>query len=239
MRKLRFGIVYTFLICTLLPLAYQNCGEAFKPLALNSLTDTREQIPQSKILDYQNFTNCHQAGGAANIAACLSAMSVDIPSNTQQIVNQCVGAGSMTAFDLALCMSKNGVVVKNHREPMQSDFVTCSQGAGGLAAMAVCLDERGVLTAGISQVVIDDCLTSSALGGLEKCLRGKNLLRKVSALSQHDVDYCVKIDGTANLGACLTNRETAIGASALAACTTNGTSGVVKCLRTNGVLSKA
>ncbi len=60
------------------------------------------------------------------LGSCLSKSGVASAATAQSQISACQTAGNTSDLDLAICLSKNGLVVADHRPPTQFDFDRCS-----------------------------------------------------------------------------------------------------------------
>lgn len=195
-------------------------------------------------LDFANLPNCLQAKGLVDS---------DNKSKLTTAIEQCSTESSNKIF-MAICLESKGFVIDHHREFAQSDVDKCRVKLNNDdSKLAFCLGKRGLFPASASQADLNNCISTAGVGPekLEKCMRKKGFLTAKNNLSQFDVNYCVKI-GSPNLSDCLLNSDAtplttatppapAFSAADIDACVSApgvGTTGLVKCLRNSGKLSK-
>lgn len=176
------------------------------------------------------------------LANCLNATATNGVTYTAAAIDTCVVAQNTTEQHLAVCLSKAGQIVQDHRSAKQTDLESC-QAAVGSAAIATCLGRRG-LRNGMVQSAIDQCLMTDGLPTLEKCLRRGGAIPRRPGLFQSDVALCEKVAGnTAALAKCLFDADlvaaTVTQAIVDGCITAVGVTRVARCLRINFHVSRA
>lgn len=234
--------------------SFQNCGEGFKidpKLATvtnssnsgggnNPPAGTATPVP-FKTIPYQTYVMCrtNTAGDDNRLATCLTTNGG--VATTYNNVFTCTSGGNSGEADMAFCLSKQGIIIADHRAAMQSDFDACNT-AVGATKIATCLEKRGIKNA-LTQADIDACVAVVTVTGIEKCLRSKGKLARKATLMSADLKYCAKVAGSnAGIASCLINWDLApatLTQSAVDTCIGNvGVDSAVKCLRNNFHISK-
>lgn len=223
---------------------YQNCGDGFKLATIDtSLPSTLENVrlvpgPTFPGVSMPNFKTCLTTSAEpVALSACLNkAPGATGITYTADAITTCNLAGQTTDLSLAMCLSKAGQVIQDHREAKQFDIDSCTA-AVGAGQVAACLGKRGI-RGRIVQEFIDRCSTSDGPNGIERCLRRNTYVTKRASVFQSDATLCERVEGgTASLALCLQNADllpATVTQTQIDTCVTAVTSArVIRCLRVN------
>lgn len=236
------GFVITPILFLISLLFFQNCGPGFKVGGEQlDLSSSAGGGLATGLVQYTDFVTCRGSSTTSSaLAACMNTAGKST-GYTSANIDTCQAAGATTDLALAVCLSKAGPVILNHRPPKQYDIDACAS-AVGITNAASCLNQKGILS-GVTQVQISTCAGSAGLSGIEKCLRFNNAIPKKGTLLQSDINLCVSVTGSnAAVASCLLNSElvpqSLVQADIDACIAAVGIGGVARCLRNNYKVSK-
>lgn len=225
--------------------SYSNSNSSSAaPIATFKLSNVEYDGCLGTGLDFANLPNCLQSKGLVDS---------DNKTKLTSAIELCSTESSNKIF-MAICLESKGFVIDHHRDFAQSDVDKCRVKLNNDdSKLAFCLGKRGLFPASASQADLNNCISTAGVGPekIEKCMRKKGFLAAKNNLSQFDVNYCVKI-GSSNLNDCLLNSDATplttatppapvFSAADIDTCVNTsgvGTTGLVKCLRNSGKLSK-